>query len=124
MPIAMKRAYEKPGARDGLRILVDGLWPRGMTKEKLRIADWMREIAPSAELRKWYGHKPEKWQQFRDKFRRELRIGRRKELLEELVRLAEIQTVTLVFGTRDASKSNAAVIWELALDRLLRRAGR
>ncbi len=65
MPMGAKRAYEKSSARDGYRVLVDGLWSRGLTKEKLKVAQWMREIAPSAALRNWYGHKPEKWQEFR-----------------------------------------------------------
>ena len=118
MGIAIKRAYERPSPKDGSRVLVDGLWPRGLTKEKLKIADWMREIAPSTQLRKWYSHKPEKWEQFRDRFRRELQQGRRKELLEELVRRAKREKVTLVFGAQDAERSNAAVIVEMVRERL------
>ena len=118
MGIAIKRAYERPSLKDGSRVLVDGLWPRGLTKERLKIAEWVREVAPSTQLRKWYGHKPEKWEEFRDRFRRELQHGRRKELLEELVRRAKRGKVTLVFGAQDAERSNAAVIAEMVRERL------
>ena len=86
MPVQIKWAYEKPSASDGVRILVDGLWPRGQSKEKLKIAEWMRDIAPSAALRKWYGHKIEKWEAFRKKYREELKKQPRRALLDELIR--------------------------------------
>ena len=113
MPIAIKRAYEAAGADDGCRVLVDGLWPRGITKEGLKIDAWMKEIAPSAALRKWYGHKPEKWEEFRNKYRQELSKPPRKALLDELVGRARKEQLTLVFGARDAERSNAAVIAEM-----------
>ena len=84
MPIAIKRAYEAASTKDGYRVLVDGLWPRGVTKAQLEIDAWMKEIAPSAALRKWYGHKPEKWEEFRNKYRQELSKPPRKALLDEL----------------------------------------
>ena len=118
MGIKIKRAYEKFSPKDGHCVLVDGLWPRGLTKDQLKIDEWMREIAPSTQLRKWYGHKPEKWEQFRHRFRQELLQGRRRELLEELVRRAKREKVTLVFGARDAERSNAAVIAEMVRERL------
>jgi uncharacterized protein YeaO (DUF488 family) len=113
MPIAIKRAYETASARDGYRVLVDGLWPRGIAKAQLKIDAWMREIAPSAALRIWYGHKPEKWEEFRKKYRAELSKAPRKALLDELVERARKEQVTLVFGARDAERSNAAVLAEM-----------
>jgi len=118
MPVAMKRAYEKPRPDDGYRVLVDGLWPRGLTKEKVKVAEWLKEIAPSASLRKWYGHKPEKWEEFRKRFREELSNPPRKVLLGQLVERARHEKVTLVFGARDAERSNAAVIAEMIRERL------
>ena len=113
MPTAIKRAYEEGSAQDGYRVLVDGLWPRGLTKAKLKIDSWMKDIAPSAGLRKWYGHKPEKWEEFRNKYRQELSKPPRIALLDELIDRARKGQVTLVFGARDAERSNAAVIAEL-----------
>jgi uncharacterized protein YeaO (DUF488 family) len=113
MSVAMKRAYEAPSARDGYRVLVDGLWPRGVTKEALKLDAWMKEIAPSAALRKSYCHIPEKWEDFRKKYRQELSKAPRKVLLEELVEHACHGQLTLVFGSRDAERSNAAVLAEV-----------
>lgn len=118
MSITTKRAYERPNARDGHRVLVDGLWPRGLTKEKLSVAEWMRDIAPSASLRKWYGHQPEKWEEFRMKFRAELARSPREELLTSLIERARREKVTLVFAARDAERCNATVIAELIRERL------
>ncbi len=118
MSIATKRAYEKASAEDGYRILIDGLWPRGLTKEKLKVAQWMRAIAPSAPLRSWYGHEPKKWEEFRKKYREELQKPPRQELLEALVRRGRKEKVTLVFGARDADRSNAAVVAELIREQL------
>ncbi len=118
MLVAVKRAYENASPRDGYRVLIDGLWPRGLTKEKLKVAQWLREIAPSARLRTWYGHKPEKWEEFRKRYRGELRKPPRRELLGELVQRARREKVTLVFGARDADRSNAAVVAELIREQL------
>jgi uncharacterized protein YeaO (DUF488 family) len=118
MRIAIKRAYEAAGAEDGYRVLVDGLWPRGITKEQLKIDAWMREIAPSASLRKWYGHDPEKWEGFRKKYHDELSKAPRKALLDELAERARKDQLTLVFGARDAERSNAAVIAEMVRSEL------
>jgi len=117
MPIATKRAYEKPDSQDGYRVLVDGLWPRGLTKDKLQVAEWMRAIAPSTPLRKWYGHQPERWEEFRRKFRAELAKSPRQELLEALVERARREKVTLVFAARDALRCNASVVAELIRER-------
>ena len=113
MPVEMKRAYEQPEAKDGYRVLVDGLWPRGVTKVALKLDAWMKGIAPSAALRKSYCHVPEKWDDFRKKYRQELSKPPRKALLEELVQHARQGQLTLVFGSRDAERSNAAVLSEV-----------
>ena len=113
MPVEMKRAYEAPAAKDGYRVLVDGLWPRGVTKAKLKVDAWMKEIAPSATLRKSYCHIPEKWEDFRKMYRQELSKPPRKALLEELVEQARRGQLTLVFGSHDAERSNAAVLAEV-----------
>ncbi|HET7214928.1 MAG TPA: DUF488 family protein [Terriglobia bacterium] len=113
MPVKIKRAYEKPGARDGTRILVDGLWPRGVKKADLKISAWEKSIAPSKALRTWYGHEPDKWPEFRKRFRKELAESPRKEVLDRLIGLAKQGSMTLVFGARDAEHSNAAVIAEV-----------
>ena len=113
MPIAMKRAYEAASPEDGYRVLVDGLWPRGVTKAGLKIDAWMREIAPSASLRKWYGRDPERWEEFRNRYRQELSRPPREALLDELVKRARKEQVILVFGARDAERSNAAVLAEM-----------
>jgi uncharacterized protein YeaO (DUF488 family) len=113
MPVNIRRAYDKPGARDGVRILVDGLWPRGLNKADLKINAWEKSIAPSRELRSWYGHDPEKWPEFRKRYRKELKEAPRKEVLDRLISMARKGTLTLVFGARDADRSNAAVIGEV-----------
>lgn len=118
MSVAIKRAYEKASSRDGYRVLVDGLWPRGISKQALGGAEWMRSIAPSSELRKWYAHQPEKWQEFRKRYRRELAESPRKEVLAALIGRARKGKVTLVFGARDATRSNAAVIAELIRNKI------
>ena len=111
--VAIKRVYEKPVKSDGQRILVDGLWPRGFSRSQLKIERWMRELAPSAVLRKWYGHEPKKWDEFRRRYRRELAASPRMELVEELVKLARQDKITLVFAARDVERSNAAVLQEM-----------
>jgi uncharacterized protein YeaO (DUF488 family) len=118
MPVNIKRAYDKAAARDGTRILVDGLWPRGVNKTDLEIAAWEKGIAPSKALRTWYGHDPDKWPEFRKRYRQQLRQSPRKEILERLSRQAKEGDVTLVFGARDAERSNAAVIAELIRENL------
>ncbi|MCL5669851.1 MAG: DUF488 family protein [Acidobacteria bacterium] len=113
MPVNIKRAYDKPSARDGVRILVDGLWPRGVSKADLKIASWDKGIAPSKALRAWYGHEPAKWPEFRKRYREELGKPPCKEAIDRLILLARQGNLTLVFGARDAEHSNAAVIAEM-----------
>ena len=111
--ICIKRVYEKPAKEDGFRLLVDRLWPRGMTKERARVDLWMKEIAPSDALRKWFGHDPEKWEEFVKRYRGEL--AKKKDLLAEVKRLEnEHGTVTLLYGRND-QKNNQAVLIAAAL---------
>lgn len=110
MNIQIKRVYEKPGKEDGKRILVDRLWPRGLTKEKAGIDLWMKEIAPSTELRKWFGHDPEKWNEFKTRYHRELKNNESQvSLLKEQLKKG---TVTLVYGAKDEEHNEALVLTE------------
>jgi uncharacterized protein YeaO (DUF488 family) len=118
MAVRIKRAYERPSAGDGERVLVDGLWPRGVSREKLKFSEWMREIAPSKDLRQWYGHDPKKWKEFRRRYRRELSSQPRKSLLEILVAKAKKGTLTLVFAARDGERTNAGVLAEIIEEKL------
>jgi len=110
--INLKRAYEPSATPDGYRVLVDRLWPRGISKEKANIGLWLKDVAPSDELRKWFGHDPERWLEFRTKYRHEL--ASRKELLKDLRRLeAEHTMMTLVYAAKDETRSNAVVLKDL-----------
>jgi uncharacterized protein YeaO (DUF488 family) len=106
--IKLKRAYAAPAAEDGTRVLVDRLWPRGLRKQDARIDHWLKEIAPSSELRKWFGHDVARWSDFRQRYTAELR--RHPEQLEELRRLARRGTVTLVYAARDEEHNDAVVL--------------
>ena len=110
--IKIKRAYEKSSNDDGFRVLVDQLWPRGLTKERAAIDLWMKEIAPSAALRRWFSHDPAKWNMFRKKYRDELQ--EKKALIEKINELArEKKSLTLVFAAKDVEHNNAVVLEEL-----------
>jgi len=111
--IRLKRAYDPPSAEDGVRVLVDRLWPRGLRKTNAAIARWMKDIAPSTELRRWFGHDPERWPQFRRRYAEELREHAAE--LDELRELARHDPVTLVFGARDEIHNDAVVLRELLL---------
>jgi uncharacterized protein YeaO (DUF488 family) len=106
--IHLKRVYEKPSRKDGLRVLVDSLWPRGMTKERAAVKLWLKDVAPSTELRKWFGHDLAKWKQFQARYRKELR--EKKDALELLKQKSEEHTVTLVYGARDEEHNEALVL--------------
>jgi uncharacterized protein YeaO (DUF488 family) len=111
--IKLKRIYEKPERTDGKRILVDRLWPRGVRKEEAHIDEWLKEIAPSDELRGWYGHKVERWKEFRKMYRAELSKAPLNELVEQLRKEAKRYTVTLLFAATDSEHSNGVVLKEL-----------
>jgi uncharacterized protein YeaO (DUF488 family) len=107
----IKRVYEKPDKEDGMRILVDRLWPRGLTKEKASVDLWLKDIAPSTELRKWFGHDPAKWHEFRKRYCRELKNNKEQSsLLKEQMKKGK---VTLVYGAKDEEHNEALVIKEL-----------
>jgi uncharacterized protein YeaO (DUF488 family) len=106
--IRVKRVYETPSRKDGIRILVDRLWPRGLTKERAAVNLWLKDVAPSAELRKWFGHEPTKWNQFQTRYRKEL--SKNKEVLAQLRQKANDRTVTLVYGARDEEHNEALVL--------------
>jgi uncharacterized protein YeaO (DUF488 family) len=107
--ILLKRVYDKPEAKDGYRILVDRLWPRGLTKVRAKADLWLKEIAPSDALRKWFGHEPEKWPEFEKRYRTEL--AKKKDLLAEIAELEkEHGTVTLVYGRNDTIQNQAVII--------------
>lgn len=107
--IKIKRVYEEAGAKDGTRILVDRLWPRGIKKENAMIDSWMKEIAPSNELRNWFGHDPEKWIEFKKKYFAELKAN--KKLCEEIISSSG-STLTLVYGAKDEEHNQAAALKE------------
>ncbi len=106
--IQLKRVYEKPSRKDGLRILVDRLWPRGLTKERAAVGLWLKDVAPSTELRKWFGHDPARWKQFQARYRKEL--DEQKDALELLKQNSAGQTVTLLYGARDEEHNEAQVL--------------
>lgn len=116
--IRVKRAYEPPEESDGCRVLVDALWPRGVKKDALAIEAWIREIAPSAALRKWYGHDPDNWDAFRKRYAAEL--AGRPEAVEHLLALCREQPVTLVFGSRETRYNNAVALKAYLEERLSR----
>jgi uncharacterized protein YeaO (DUF488 family) len=108
--LKVKRVYDPPSDDDGLRILVDRVWPRGLTKERARVNRWMRELAPSPALRKWFNHDPVNWGRFRQRYRAELRSLMAQEMLRELADLSRRGTVTLVYGSREERYNNAQAL--------------
>ncbi len=109
--LKLKRAYDPPAAGDGKRILIDRLWPRGVKKADAAIDEWMKEIAPSAALRKWFGHDPARWPEFHRRYRKEL--DRHSEQLDRLRALARQGPVTLVYAARDEAHNDAVVLKEV-----------
>lgn len=107
MGVSIKRVYEIPKPTDGKRVLVDRLWPRGITKEKAKIDLWLKDVAPSDALRKWFGHDPDKWQEFQRRYRAELKGN---PALAELKALARQGRVTLVYAAKDEKHNNAVVL--------------
>ena len=117
--IKLKRAYDYPLAEDGTRILIDRLWPRGVRKADAAIDQWVKDIAPSTGLRKWFGHDPARWHEFRRRYSEE--IHRRRDRLDELRTLAQKGRVTLVFAARDEVHNDAVVLREVLLGRSIPR---
>jgi uncharacterized protein YeaO (DUF488 family) len=110
MSLKIKRVYDHPSAEDGMRILVDRLWPRGLTKEKAAVDLWLKDIAPSTELRKWFAHDPAKWEEFRKRYLAELKAN--KEAVTALKQQLKKGNVTLVYGARDQEHNEAEVLLE------------
>jgi uncharacterized protein YeaO (DUF488 family) len=114
MAISLKRVYDEPARSDGARVLVDRLWPRGVSKESAKLTAWLRSVAPSDELRKWYHAHPSQWLAFRRKYLQELRVPEAAAALEQLYLLAGSHArVTLLFGSRNVDHNNATVLKEL-----------
>lgn len=118
--VRVKRAYEPVDAADGTRILVDRLWPRGVSKVDVALDQWMKEIAPSTELRKWFGHDPDRWKDFRRRYSAELHQNT--ELLSQLRSLARQGPVTLVYSAHDEVHNDAIVLRDVILGRQIRHA--
>ncbi len=106
----VKRIYDPPSRADGRRILVDRLWPRGLTKEEAGIDEWLKEISPSNELRKWYSHDPLKWTEFKDRYGKEL--APHAEVIQRLRREGKRRTVTLLFSSKELERNNAIALKE------------
>ena len=108
----IKRIYETPGEDDGYRILIDRLWPRGFTKERAKVDLWLKEIAPSTELRKWYHHNPERWNEFKSRYQTELTDKR--DLILQIEHLEKVHgNITLLFAAKEMEQSQAAVLLNL-----------
>jgi len=114
MPVSLKRAYEKPSRSDGTRVLVDRLWPRGLTKQAAALDAWLKDVAPSNGLRRWFHARPELWSAFRKKYLGELAAPAAAQALEKLYELAgESRQLTLVFSARNEERNNAVVLKQL-----------
>ena len=110
MNVQIKRVYEEPSTSDGKRILIDRLWPRGLTKEKAKVDLWLKDIAPSTELRQWFGHDPSKWNEFKKRYHDELKKNR--EIIVKLIEQLKTGKVTLVYGAKDEEHNDAVVLKE------------
>lgn len=109
--LQIKRVYEKPSADDGYRVLVDRLWPRGISKDKAKVDLWLKEVGPSNELREWFGHDPKKWIEFKKRYRAELKNNSELENLKRIVQ--QHPKATLLFGARDVEHNQAIVLKEV-----------
>ncbi|MEO7125612.1 MAG: DUF488 family protein [Nakamurella sp.] len=114
MDLVVKRIYDDPADTDGYRVLVDRLWPRGLTKDKARIDEWVKELGPSTALRKWFAHEVPKWPEFRTKYRAELADAA--ELWQPILDRAKVGQVTLLFGAHDSEHNQAVVLREFLLE--------
>lgn len=111
--IWLKRAYDRPAGSDGNRVLVDRIWPRGVSKEDADIDIWLKDVAPSTDLRKWFAHDPDKWDRMKERYREELRHGKPRDAFEYLSRLCKDGRVTLVFAAKDREHNQAVILKEL-----------
>jgi uncharacterized protein YeaO (DUF488 family) len=111
--LRIKRVYEKKLASDGKRIYVDRLWPRGLTKEEAAIDEWIKEISPSDDLRRWFGHEPGRYEEFRGRYLKELDNPEKQAQLKRIAAMAEQTDVTLVYSAKDSEHNNAVVLADL-----------
>ncbi|MGA7874229.1 MAG: DUF488 family protein [Desulfoferrobacter sp.] len=111
--IKLQRAYDSPTKEDGERYLVDRLWPRGVTKDKAHLTDWLKDLAPSDDLRKWFGHDPERWGEFKRRYKLELHAEAKEKLISQLAQKARTGTVTLIYAAKNTEHNNAIVIKEM-----------
>lgn len=109
-PVRIKRAYDAAADGDGFRVLVDRLWPRGLSKATLKYDKWLKELAPSSALRTWFGHKPERWEQFQRDYATELQGEEQQRLMGEILTEAAGRNITLVYSARDTERNQAVVI--------------
>lgn len=108
--IRLKRAYDEPANSDGMRVLVDRVWPRGVSKEKAALDEWVKSVAPSTELRKWFGHDPNKWNEFRRRYLAELEDAEHADGVARLQELHEAGRLTLIYAARDTAHNQAVVL--------------
>lgn len=106
--IILKRAYDKPAANDGYRLLVDRVWPRGVSKEDAKLDDWQKELAPSTELRKWFGHKAERFNEFKQRYKKELQ--KQEDAIAAINKIRENKRLCLVYGAKDTEHNQAVVL--------------
>jgi uncharacterized protein YeaO (DUF488 family) len=114
--VKVRRAYEPPTPEDGRRVLVDRLWPRGLTKAKVAVDAWDKDVAPSTELRRWFGHDPDRWEEFQRRYRQELDAN--PAALQPLLEAATQGPLTLVYGARDTEHNEAVVLQHVIAERL------
>lgn len=112
MKVDIRRVYDAPEGDEGLRVLVDRLWPRGVRKDELQYDLWEKDIAPTPALRKWFGHSPERWEAFHDKYRKELAQPQVQERLKAIVKEAGKRKITLLYGARDPDHNHALILAE------------
>jgi len=116
MPVRIKRIYEDPDPGDGTRVLVDRLWPRGVSKEEAQLDDWMQEVAPSDELREWFNHDPDRWDEFSEQYRDEL--DNRPEQIGRLIEYVRSGTLTVLYAAADEEHNNAVILADYLDDRM------
>lgn len=121
MPISIKRAYAEPAPEDGYRVLVDRIWPRGLSRAALALDEWAKELAPSPGLRKWFGHDPKRWEGFRQRYRAELAEPQQKASIEALLAAARNRRITLVYGAKDEEHNQAVVLRDVLSHMMPRR---
>ena len=112
--IQVKRAYEPASRGDGFRVLVDRVWPRGVSKDELHLREWAKDIAPSTQLRQWFGHDPSRWSEFRDRYKKELANDAARDAIRDIIKAAkDTKTITLIYGAKDTEHNQAIVLRDM-----------